>query len=292
MPARRPDTPPTDDAARDRSWWAVFKEYGHRFARTEIPTLAGALAFFSLLSLAPLAVMLLWISTLVYPQAQEAFLSQIGMLAGPQLEDTVRMVLANANQRSRAGGLSPVVGIVSLLFGATVVFGQLQVALNRIFGTDTGHIQGAMAWLRKRLLSFGAILTMGLGLVTAMLVESVFDLLPGLVAGVWPVVAGFVSFAIASTAFAAMYYWLPDRNVSKRRALEGGVLTALLFTIGRWVIGLYLGHARLGSDYGAAGGLAVMLAWLYYSAVVVLAGALATAMLDRFEQARGLRGRH
>ena len=168
----------------------------------------------------------------------------------------------------------------ALLVGASIVFGQLQAALNRVFRSDAARLGGMLAWLRKRLLSFGMAIAVGFLLVVSMAVQAALAVVMAWLPDLLPVFAEAFSLVLYALVFAGMYRLLPDRPVSPSRALAGGALTAGLFIVGRWAIGLYLGQASLGNAYGPAGGLVVMLVWLYYCAVVFLAGALITAMLD------------
>ncbi|MBW3551187.1 MAG: YihY/virulence factor BrkB family protein [Proteobacteria bacterium] len=264
-----------------QSWPAKFVR---RFIDYDILALAAALAFYTLLSLAPLVLMLLWLTTALYPSAQEEFFRQVGLLAGAQVEDTARLIVANAEDRPGAGSMAALLGTVALLFGASIVFGQLQVALNRVFRSDAKRLGGMVAWLRKRLLSFGMVVSLGFLLVVSMAAQAALQLLIAYVPNLLPVIAAAVSFVLYGMVFALMYRLLPDRPVSRRRALLGGALTAVMFMIGRWAIGLYLGQADLGTAYGPAGGLVILLVWMYYCAVVFLLGALVTAMFD--ERAR------
>jgi membrane protein len=261
----------------EQSWPAKF---GRRFIDYDILALAAALAFYTLLSLAPLVLMLLWLSTALYPDAKAEFFHQIGMLAGPQVEQTARLIVANAERRPGTGSTAALLGTGALLLGASVVFGQLQLALNRVFRSDAKRLAGIMAWLRKRLLSFGMVLSLGFLLVVSMAAQAALAVVMAWMPDALPVAVATVSFLLYTVVFAATYRLLPDRPVSKRRSLFGGALTAALFMFGRWAIGLYLGQASLGSAYGPAGGLVVMLVWMYYCAVVFLVGALITAMLD------------
>lgn len=264
-------------ARLEQSWPAKF---GRRFVAYDILALAAALAFYTLLSLAPLVLMLLWLTTALYPSAQAEFFRQVGMLAGPQVEDTARLIVSNAERRPGTGSLAALLGTGALLVGASIVFGQLQTALNRVFRSDAKRLGGIMAWLRKRLLSFGMVVSLGFLLVVSMAVQAALAVLIAWLPDALPVAAATVSFLLYALVFAAMYHYLPDRTVDRRRSLLGGALTAALFMLGRWAIGLYLGRASLGSAYGPAGGLVVMLVWMYYCAVVFLVGALITAMLD------------
>ena len=238
----------------EQSWPAKF---GQRFIAYDILALAAALAFYTLLSLAPLVLMLLWLSTALYPDAKAEFFHQIGMLAGPQVEQTARLIVANAERRPGTGSTAALLGTGALLLGASVVFGQLQLALNRVFRSDAKRLAGIMAWLRKRLLSFGMVLSLGFLLVVSMAAQAALAVVMAWLPDALPVAVATLSFLIYTLVFAATYRLLPDRPVSKRRSLFGGALTAALFMFGRWAIGLYLGQASLGSAYGPAGGLVV-----------------------------------
>lgn len=264
-------------ARLQQSWPGKFVQ---RFFDYDILALAAALSFYTLLSLAPLVLMLLWLTTTLYPSAQDEFFRQIGLLVGPQVEDTARLIVANAERQPGTGSFAALLGMGALLVGASIVFGQLQAALNRVFRSDATRLGGVMAWLRKRLLSFGMAIAVGFLLVVSMAVQAALAILMAWLPELLPVFATVVSFLLYAAVFAAMYRLLPDRPVSRQRALIGGALTASLFMLGRWAIGLYLGQASLGSAYGPAGGLVVMLVWMYYCAVVFLVGALITAMLD------------
>ncbi len=264
--------------ARLQQSWPV--KFAQRFVQYDILALAAALSFYTLLSLAPLVVLLLWLTTSLYPAAQGEFFHQIGLLAGPQVEDTARMIVANAEQRPGTGSLAALLGAGALLVGASMVFGQLQSALNRVFRSDASRLGGMLAWLRKRLLSFGMALGVGFLLVVSMAAQAALALVLAWLPDLLPVLAELVSFLLYTVVFSLIYRLLPDRPVSRRRALLGGAMTSILFMVGRWAIGLYLGQSTLGNAYGPAGGLVVMLVWLYYCAVVFLIGALITAMLD------------
>jgi membrane protein len=251
-----------------------------RFSATDVMSMSAALSFYTMLSLAPLVTLLLWLTTTVFTGAREEFFNQLGALAGRQVEDTVRTIVDNAERDPGAGSAAAIFGTVMLLFGASVVFAQLQLALNRIFESQSLSSGGLWAWLRKRLLSMGMVVTLGFLLVVSMVAQAALELLASRVPDILPIVLAGVSLLMYTLIFAALYHFIPDRPVSGRRSLIGGVITALMFLVGRELIGLYLGQAEMGSAYGPAGGLVVMLIWIYYSAVVFFLGALATAVMD------------
>src|SRR5690606_13098271 len=178
------------------------------------------------------------------------------------------------------GSLAGMWSTALLFFGATAVFARLQGTLNAIFHTSGEKVRGGLrAWLRKRVFSFGVVLALGfLLLVSAALttaLEVAFGGSPTL-----PVIGNLAALGLYALAFALMYHYLPDRRVRWRQALWGGVLTALLFVVGRWAIGLYITEAAPGSAYGSMGTLVVLLVWLYYAAVVFFVGAMITAVID------------
>ncbi|KGO99526.1 YihY/virulence factor BrkB family protein [Novilysobacter defluvii] len=280
-----PDNPEPPPPAGLKAWAARFQHSWagvlvRRFLDHDILALAAALSFYTTLSLAPLVVLVLWVTTALYPAAQEEFFRQVGLLVGPQVEATTRLIVNNAEEQPGVGSFAAAVGTGALLFSASVVFAQLQTALNRVFHSGAEQLGGLWAWLRKRLLSLGIVLGIGFLLVVSMAVQAALALVTQWLPDLLPVVVAAFSFLLYTVVFAAMYRLLPDCPVSRQRALLGGALTAGMFMLGRWLIGLYLGQASLGSAYGPAGGLMVMLVWLYYCAVIFLVGALITALLE------------
>ena len=286
---QRSDTPTTAPPACLKALIARFQrswvgELVRRFIDHDILALSAALSFYTTLSLAPLVVLVLWVTTALYPAAQEEFFRQVGLLVGPQVEATTRLIVNNAEEQPGVGSFAAMVGTGALLFSASVVFAQLQTALNRVFHSGAEQLGGLWAWLRKRLLSLGIVLGIGFLLVVSMAVQAALALVTQWLPDLLPVVVAGFSFLLYTVVFAAMYRLLPDCPVSRQRALLGGALTAGMFMLGRWLIGLYLGQASLGSAYGPAGGLMVMLVWLYYCAVIFLVGALITALLEEHAQ--------
>lgn len=253
-----------------------------RFIEIDLLTHAASLALYALISLAPLLVLLLWLTASLYPSAQEALIDQVGSIAGSQAEAVADTVIANASNRPGIGSLAGLWSTLLLFVGASAVFARLQATLNLIFHTKEPRL-GVVAWLRKRIFSFGVVLALGfLLLVSAALttaLEIAFSGSPTL-----PVVGNLTALALYSFAFALMYHYLPDRRVRWRQALLGGLLTSGLFVLGRWAIGIYIARAAPGSAYGSMGTLVILLVWIYYAAVVFFVGALITAVID--ERAR------
>ena len=203
-----------------------------------------------------------------------------GLEGGSGAGEVASTVLRNANAEPDVGSLAGVWSTGLLFFGATAVFARLQGTLNLVFHTSGDKVRGGLsAWLRKRVFSFGVVLALGfLLLVSAALTTALEIAFAG--SPTLPVLGNLTSLALYALAFALMYHYLPDRRVRWQQAFLGGVLTALLFVVGRWGIGLYIAQAAPGSAYGSAGTLVVVLVWLYYAAVVFFVGAMITAVID------------
>ncbi|MBV6849747.1 YihY/virulence factor BrkB family protein [Xanthomonas campestris pv. heliotropii] len=252
----------------------------NRFIEIDVMTQAASLSFYALLSLAPLLVLLLWLTASLYPPAQEALVQQIGQLAGSSAAEVAQTIIRNATDQPGVGSLAGVWSTLLLFIGATAVFAQLQNALNLIFRTDKQRLDGLMAWLQKRVFSFGVILALGFLLIVSMIATTALQVVFARLPSVLPAVGYVTTLALYSLAFAFLYRYLPDRTVDWRQAFLGGVITAVLFALGRYAIGVYIATAAPGSAYGSMGTLVILLVWMYYASVVFFVGALITAVID------------
>lgn len=251
-----------------------------RFIDAELLSQSAALALYALLSLAPLLLILMWLANAILPDAQDALMQQIALLAGSEAEQVARTIVSNARQRPDTGSIAGWWSLALLFVGATAVFAQLQDVLNKIFRTDATALSGAMAWLRKRVFSLGLVFALGFLLMVSMTLNTVLQLAFARVDWVLPLMATVAAWFVYALAFALMYHYLPDRRVGWRRALGGGAATALLFLLGRAAIAWYLGRADPGAAYGAMGTIVLALVWIYYAAMIVFVGALLTAVVD------------
>jgi len=251
-----------------------------RFNEGQLLTQAAALAFYALLSLAPLILILLWITAAALPSARAAFADQIGLLLGPDMGEIARTVIESAASRETSGSIASLWSVAILAFGATAVFGQLQTVLNRIFQTSAKHVPGLYAWLRKRVFSFGIVLALGFLLIISMTVNTLLQLAFSSFGWIIPAIAAVMTWFSYGLAFALMFHYLPDRRVGWRWSLIGGIFTASLFVFGRLVVGWYLERSNPGAAYGTAGALVLGLIWVYYGGLIVFVGALITAVID------------
>ena len=239
--------------------------------------------------MSPLVVLLLWLAAFAGPGIQEQLVAELTGLAGQAGGEAVRAVIENAKSNPGFGTAAGLVSLATLLFSVSGVFGQLQYALDEIFDVRAGEGPAGMrGWLRKRLLSLGTFLSVAFLLVVSLVAsalvsaaaESSRDLLPGADV-VWQAIAFGLSLLVTTVVFSLIFEVLPDVHLQWRDAVVGGVVTTVLFTIGRVLIGLYLGHASICSAYGAAGSLVVLLVWVYYATLILFAGAEVTQVLAR-----------
>jgi membrane protein len=244
--------------------------------------LAASLAYYTALSLAPLVLLIVGLVGLVLGRERVAgqLAAQLESLMGPAGRELVTSILTTS---SPAGGtLATVVGLVTLLIGATAVFGELQTTMNLIWEVrpaPTGGVwAGIWAWLKARVFSLAIVFALAFLLLVSLVVSAALAATAALVWGPEQTLLSrllelAVSLAVLTLGFALLFKYVPDAEIRWREVWLGGVVTALLFTLGKTAIGYYLGQASVGSAYGAAGSMVVLLVWVYYSALIVFFGA-------------------
>jgi membrane protein len=272
----------------DIVWQTLLEFMGDR-----CPQMAAALSYYTVFSLPPLLVLVIMIAEpFLDPVAIEAAMqAQFGGLLGAEGAAQVQTVVENVSRPGEGGALTAAFGIGAFVFGATVAFAQLQDALNIAWQVAPDPTRGDVKnFLLKRVLSFAMILSIGFLLLVSLVVSALLaafgDALAVLAPG-WisqPLLQTtntLVSLTIITLLFATMFRFLPDAVVAWRDALLGGLITSLLFNLGRAAIGFYLGQAEPASVYGAAGSLALILIWIYYSSMILLFGAEFTQVWAR-----------
>ncbi len=272
----------------DRAQHSLPVALVRRFVEIDLMTQAASLSFYALLSLAPLLVLLLWLTASLYPPAQQSLIDQIAQMAGHNAAAVADTVIENATDQPSVGSLAGLWSTALLFIGATVVFAQLQGALNLIFRTDAQRLNGLLAWLKKRVFSLGVVLALGFLLIISMIATTALQVAFARMPSILPAIGYVTTLLLYAAAFAFLYHYLPDRRVEWKQAILGGIITAVLFALGRYLIGLYLAQAAPGSAYGSMGALVLLLVWLYYAILVFFAGALITAVIDERADARHL----
>jgi len=251
----------------------LLVQAGRRFYADNAMSLSAALSFYTLLSFAPLMVLVVWLSSSLGPREQEAILQQIGILAGPQARDAAEAVIENAQERPSLGSVAGLAGIAVSILAATTVFAQLQASLNAIWGIRARPRNAIWAWLRRRILSLGVIAAIGFVLIVSLVVSAIIGIFLNRTGAVWDAVNSVISAVIFAGLFALVFRYLPDARLPRQYAWFGGVVTAVLFVVGKGLIGLYIASGNVGSAYGAAAFLVVLLIWVYYASAIFFFGA-------------------
>ncbi len=270
--------------------WEIIRQTVKEYSEDNVARLAAALSYYTIFSIAPLLVIVIFIAGLWFSQqsAQEQIVAQIEQLTGSQAAAQAITEMIAGAQVNGTGIVATVIGIATLIFGATGVFVQLEDALNTIWEVKEAPGRGIMAVIKDRFLSFTMILGIGFLLLVSLVVsaalsglgEALSETLPG--GGIlWQIVNLAISFGVITLLFAMIFKVLPDVKIAWSDVWLGAAVTALLFTIGKWAIGLYLGTSGVSSAYGAAGSLIVILLWVYYSAQILLIGAEFTQVYAR-----------
>ena len=262
--------------------WNLMKQTGKEFIDDNVPRLGAALAFYTALSLAPMLLIVIGIVGLAFGDeaARGEIARQLSDLLGRDQAEVVQSMLAKSGSQS-SGVLATVVGVVTLLFGATGVFAELQGALDVVWNVkpeQTSH--GIWATVRDRLLSFSMICGMAFLLLVSLVLSAALSALGHVFenwlpySSVWLRLGNcLASFLVTGLMFAMIFKVLPHARPKWRDVWIGAALTALLFNVGKYLIGLYLGTASVGSTFGAAGSFVALLVWIYYSTQILLLGA-------------------
>jgi membrane protein len=274
--------------------WALLRQTSLDWNRHEATRLGASLAFYAVLSLAPLVILTIALASLFIglTAAQRDVLLQFQELLGPAGANAVQSMIVSS-QNVRAGSIASALGLLTLLFGASQVFAELQAALNKIWEADAARTNGILALIRRRFLSFGLVLAIGLLLLVSLILSAALAALGTYMRGALPLpewlLQGFdflLSVAGTSALFALIFDYIPDAQTDWRHSWIGGLVTAGLFSLGKSLIGLYLGKAGIGSAYGAAGSLVVVVVWVYYSSQIFFFGAEFTHVLTQYDRAR------
>ena len=245
------------------------------------PRLGAALAFYTVLSISPLVILVVAIVSLVFDRssAQAHLLSEVQSTIGPEGRDAVQSMLASG-QKASSGILATLIGFITLVFGASGVFGELRSALNTIWETDPEATSGIWGMLRERFFSIGMVFSVGFVLLVSLVVSAGLSAMTKFFSGLLPIPAfalASINFLVSlmgiSLLFGLILKYVPEAKVEWRDVRVGAFATALLFVVGKTVLGLYLGKASPGSAYGAAGSLVVLVVWIYYSAQIFFFGA-------------------
>jgi membrane protein len=267
----------------------ICRTAGAAWLTDRAPSMGAAMAYYMVFSLAPVLILVIAVAGLVFGEAaaQGAIVRQLGDLMGVEGATALQAMIASAGHK-RAGIVATLVGTGTLLVAATAVFGELQASLNVIWKVERRR-KALVALARERLLSLSLILALGFLLLVSLVLSAALTAFGQYLNGVFPglplilrILHLALAFGLMSVLFAMIFKILPDTLVAWQDVWLGAMVTALLFSIGKYLIGLYIGSSNVASTYGAAGALVIILVWIYYSAQILLFGAEFTkACADR-----------
>ncbi len=275
-------------AARGRSpaglfspgaWWAILRDAASAWLSHSLSKEGAALAYYSLFSLGPLMLIAISVAGLVFGEdaVRGRLSAQLASLLGEQGAKGVESLLAGVGQ-PHEGVLASLVGVVTILIAAVTVVVQLKDALNLVWGAEAKPASGIVGFIRKYAVSLAGVLAIGFLLLVSLLVTTLLSAMGDALSGYFhetllQLLALAVSLLVTTLLFALMFKYLPDIEVGWRDVLPGAFITAILFELGKFLIGLYIGKQGLELTYGAAASLVVVLVWVYYSSQLVLFGA-------------------
>jgi len=262
--------------------WQFLKDIVNQWIEDNPFQLASSLSYYTLFSLAPILIIAISVAGFVFGReaAQNQIVQTIQALVGPDSAKAVQSMIQESSSEPTTGMISTIVGIVVLLFGAGGVVAQLQTSLNTIWGVTAKSGLGIWAFVRQRVVSFAMVLAIGFLLLVSLAITALLSalvqslsLLVGMAAFLAYLFDLFVSFVFVTILFALIYKFLPDVRIQWKDIWIGAALTSLLFTIGKFLIGFYLGSSGIASPFGAAGSLITILLWVYYSSLIFFLGA-------------------
>jgi membrane protein len=259
----------------------LLQQTYHEWTSDRVPRLAAALSYYTIFSLAPFLIVVIAVAGLVFGReaVQGRLDEQIQGLIGAQGADMVQQLIQNVSQPQQ-NIVASVVGLATLLLGASGVFGQLQDTMNTVWNVPERKGRGILSTIKDRFISFTMVLGVGFLLVVSLVISAALSAIHGYVLGLVPgtetilhIINILISFGIITVLFAMIYKILPDIAIEWRDVWIGAAFTALLFTLGKFLLGWYLGNSGVLTTYGAAGSLVIILLWVFYSAQILLFGA-------------------
>ena len=266
---------------RARGAWDLLRRTVDEWRQDRAQRLGASLAYYTVFSLPPLLLVVIWLVSLVFHgDAVGKIEAQMALLVSDEAARTIAEAIRATRESLGEGWLASTLGVAALVFGATGVFAQLQDAMNTIWEVEPRPGRGIRGLLFDRVLSFGMVLGIGFLLLVSLVVSAGITAFAGFVGGRFPGVALLsqaleltASFVLVTTLFALIFKFLPDAHTAWRDVWIGAVVTSLLFQAGKIGIGVYLGRSQVGSAWGAAGAVLVLLIWVYYSAQILFLGA-------------------
>ncbi len=265
-----------------KSVWGVLKQSFSGFAADKVPKLSASLAYYTVFSLGPLLIVIIFLVSFLYGREaiEGTIVNQMKDFVGEDAAAQIQTIIAKSSLAGKST-FSAIIGVIALLVGATTVFGEIQDSINTIWGVKAKPKSGIWKLVKDRLLSFGIIGSLGFLLLVSLAITAVVEGLSARLANVFPqitvilfyIINLLITLAVVTTLFGVIFRVLPDARIKWRDVLAGAITTALLFMLGKFLIALYVSKSSLDSTYGAAGSFVVLLVWIYYSSFILYFGA-------------------
>lgn len=262
--------------------WSLLKESFKHFSEDKVPKLGASLAYFTLFSIGPLLLVIIFIAGLLFGrQAIEGSLhNQLQSVIGEGAAHQLQQIITSA-AKSNEGIIAAVIGIIALVLGATSIFGEMQDSINMMWHVKPKPKQGWRLMVKNRLVSFGIVASISFLLLVSLAAAAIMEslgkslekIIPGVSTLVFYVMSQAFTLLIAAVLFAAIFKTLPAAVIKWGDVWPGAIATALLFMVGRFAISLYISRSNFGSTYGVAGSLVILMVWIYYSSLIFYFGA-------------------
>jgi membrane protein len=263
----------------------LAKETFKGFSENKVPKLSASLAYYTVFSLGPLLIVIIFLCSIFLGReaVEGTIYSQIQGFVGDDAAKQIQDIIKNASITGK-GTVAATIGIITLLIGATTVFGEIQDSINDIWGLKPKPKQGWLKLIKNRLLSFGIIGSLGFLLLVSLAVTALVEgigkqlqsIFPDIAVVVFYIINLVLTLGITTLLFAVIFKVLPDAQIKWRQVWAGAIFTSVLFMIGKFGISFYISKSEVGSTYGAAGSLVVLLVWIYYSSIILYFGAVFT----------------
>lgn len=262
--------------------WAVLKDSFSGFSTDKITKLSGSLAYSTVFSFGPLLIVIIYLCSIFFGReaVEGRIYGQLSGFVGSDAAAQLQQIIKNAAINGK-GSIAAIVGVIALIVGATSVFSEIQDSINQIWNLKAKPKLGLLKIIQTRLLSFSVIISLGFLLLVSLTLTTVIEAIGNRLKEMFPDVAVVffyifnlvLTFAVTTILFGAIFKILPDAKIKWKDVMAGAIATALLFMLGKFLISIYISKANVGTTYGAAGSLAVLLVWIYYSAIILYFGA-------------------
>lgn len=262
--------------------WQVLKASFKGFSDDKVLKLSGSLAYYTIFSMAPLLIVIIFLCGIFFAREaiEGSIYGQIESFVGKDTAFQLQQIIKNASLEGKST-TAAVIGFITLLIGATTVFAEIQESINMIWGLKPKPKKGWLKMLQNRLLSFSVVVGLGFLLLVSLGISAVIEALSSRLQNAFPEVAVvifyivnlLIQFGVTTILFGAIFTVLPDAKIKWKEVVAGAITTAILFMIGKFLISFYISKTNIGSTYGTAGSLVILLLWIYYSSIILYFGA-------------------